>query len=168
VGDPLESFAAIRRVVRSVDPLLALSTPRRLRDVLEVALGEQRMMARLVSIFGGLALLLAVIGLYGVLAQLVAQRRSEIGLRVALGAEPASIVRLVLAQGLRLVVAGSVIGVVAAMAATRYIENQLFGVAPSDPMTMVTACLMFLAVGAVACLLPARRALRIDPTTALR
>jgi putative ABC transport system permease protein len=139
-----------------------------LRDVLEEALGQQRMMARLVSIFGGLAMLLAVIGLYGVLAHVVAERRAEIGVRVALGAKPWSIVRLVLAQGLRLIAVGSVIGVAIAVAATRYIEHQLFGVAPSDPVTMLTACALFLGIATVACVVPALRALRVEPTAALR
>jgi putative ABC transport system permease protein len=168
VADPMETLPAVRRVVREVDPLLALSTPARLREVLEEALGEQRMMARLVSIFGVLALVLAVIGLYGVLAHVVTERRAEIGLRVALGAEPGSILRLVLAQGLKLILIGSLIGVAIAIATTRLIANQLFGVAPTDPVTLAAACALFLAVGTMACLVPARRALRVDPTTALR
>jgi predicted permease len=168
VADPLETFTLIRDVVREVDPLLALSAPLRLRDVLEEALGQQRMMARLVSIFGGLAMLLAVIGLYGVLAHVVAERRAEIGVRVALGAKPWSIVRLVLAQGLRLIAVGSVIGVAIAVAASRYIEHQLFGVAPSDPMMVLTACALFLGIATVACVVPALRALRVEPTAALR
>ncbi|HUE86149.1 MAG TPA: ABC transporter permease [Vicinamibacterales bacterium] len=168
VTDPMEMFAAVRRVVRELDPLLALSTPRLLRDVFEETLGEQRMMARLVSMFGGLALALAVIGLYGVLAHVVTERRAEIGLRVALGARPGSIMRLVLAQGLWLVIVGSIIGMGMALAAARLIENQLFGVAPSDPVTLVMACALFLAIATLACVIPARRALRVDPTAALR
>jgi predicted permease len=168
VTEPMETFAAIRRVVRDVDPLLALSTPVRLRDVLEGALGQQRMMARLVSIFGGLALLLAGIGLYGVLAHVVAQRRAEIGVRMALGAKPLLVLRLVLGQGLRLVGLGAVIGVAITVAATRYVENQLFGVGPTDPAALVMACALFLVIATPACLLPARRALLVDPSTTLR
>jgi predicted permease len=168
VTDPMETFPAIRRAVREVDPLLALSPPLRLSDVLEETLGQQRMMARLVSIFGALALALAVIGLYGVLAHVVAERRAEIGLRVALGAKPGSILRLVLAQGLRLILVGSLIGVALAIATTRLIEHQLFGIAPTDPATLAVACAVFLAIAAIACIVPARRALRVDPITALR
>jgi predicted permease len=168
VTDPMEIYPAIRRLVRDVDPLLALSTPLRLRDVLEETLGQQRMMARLVSIFGALALALAVIGLYGLLAHVVTERQAEIGLRVALGAHPRSILRLVLSQGLRLILIGSLLGVGIAVATTRLIENQLFGIAPTDPVTLVMACALFLAIAAIACIVPARRALRVDPTTALR
>jgi predicted permease len=166
--DPTDLVPAVRRVVREVDPLLTLSTPMRLSDVLDQALGNRRLMARLVTVFGALALALAVIGLYGVLAHVVTARRTEIGVRVALGARPRAIVRMILLQGVRLVIIGSVSGVLVALAVTRYIESQLFGVTPSDPLTLVAAFALFAVVATAACLIPARRALGVDPTTALR
>jgi putative ABC transport system permease protein len=125
-------------------------------------------MARLVTAFGFLALGLAVIGLYGVLTHVVTSRRTEIGVRVALGADPRLIVRMVLLQGVRLVVIGAAIGLIAALAATRYIESQLFGVTSSDPLTLLAAVMTLFAVALVACAVPASRALRVDAADVLR
>jgi len=167
-ADPAEVFPVIRRAVREIDPLLVLTPPVSMREVLDRLLGDQRMMARLVSLFGVVAVALAAIGLYGVLAHLVAQRRAEIGLRVALGARPESIVALVLRQGLRLVLLGLPLGLAGALAASRYVRSQLFGVEPTDPLTYATVTALFLVITAVACLIPARRAVRVDPAIALR
>jgi ABC-type antimicrobial peptide transport system permease subunit len=136
--------------------------------VLQQSLGDQRLMARLVSAFGFLALGLALIGLYGVLTHVVTSRRTEIGVRVALGADPRIIVRMVLLQGVRLVVIGAAIGLVAALAATRYIESQLFGVTPTDPVTLLVAVMTFFVAALVACVVPASRALRVDAAAVLR
>ena len=168
VTDPMDVLPAVRRVVRDIDPLLTLTTPVRLSEVLQQSLGDQRLMARLVTAFGFLALGLAVIGLYGLLAHVVTSRRAEIGVRVALGAHPRLIVRMVLLQGLRLVAIGAVIGLVAALAATRYVESQLFGVTPSDPLTLLVAVMTFVGVALLACAVPAFRALRVDAAAALR
>jgi predicted permease len=168
VTDPMDMMPAVRRVVRAVDPLLTLTTPVRLSDVLQRSLGDQRLMARLVTAFGFLALGLAVIGLYGVLTHVVTSRRTEIGVRVALGADPRLIVRMVLLQGVRLVVIGAAIGLIAALAATRYIESQLFGVTSSDPLTLLAAVMTLFAVALVACAVPASRALRVDAADVLR
>jgi predicted permease len=168
VVDPLEVFPTIRQAVRSVDPLLALSTPLRLSEVLARSLGEQRMMARLVVVFGALAFILAVTGLYGVLAHLVLQRRAEIGVRLALGAPPRSVFALIVGQGLKLVVIGLPLGIAGALTATRYVRSQLFGVEPSDPLTFAAVCAIFIAIAVAACAIPARRAIAIDPTIALR
>jgi predicted permease len=168
VADPAEMFPVIRQVVREIDPLLVLTTPVSLRQVLDRSLGDQRMMARLVSLFGVAAVALAMIGLYGVLAHQVVQRRAEIGVRLALGARPESIVALVLRQGLRLVLLGLPLGLAGALAASRYVRSQLFGVEPTDPLTYATVTALFLVITAVACLIPARRAVRVDPAIALR
>jgi len=115
------------------------------------------------SIFGGVALLLAAFGLYGVLSYTVSQRRREIGVRMALGAGRGQVVRLVVGQGGALVAAGVVLGLVAAATASRIVESVLFGVTPADPLTFTAVTAVLLGVASLACWLPARRAARIDP-----
>ena len=122
----------------------------------------------LFSALAGLALVLAAVGLYGVLAFSVAQRSFEIGVRVALGARPRDVLALVTRQGMMLVAAGLVLGLAIAIAASRVIASLLYQVAPTDPATYVTAGVLLVVVGVVACYVPARRASRVDPTTALR
>ena len=167
-GNPLLLIPALRQALTEVDPHLVLGRPRLLRDEFERSLGNQRMMATMVGLFGLLAIVLAAIGLYGVMAHLAGQRTGEIGLRLALGAEPRTIFRLMLTDGLRLVAIGTVIGLAGALAGARYVENQLFGVAPRDPLTLVGVCAMLFVVAIAACLIPARRAMRVDPAVALR
>lgn len=167
-GDPQSLIAPLRRVLSELDPQLVLGRPRLLRDEFERSLGDQRMMATMVGMFGLLAVVLAAIGLYGVMAHLAGQRTPEIGIRLALGAQPVSIFRLMLTDGLRLVVIGSVIGLLSAIAGARYVENQLFGIAPRDPLTLVAVCMLLLGVAIAACVIPARRAMRVDPALALR
>lgn len=122
----------------------------------------------LFSALAGLALVLAAVGLYGVLAFSVAQRSFEIGVRVALGARPRDVLALVTRQGMMLVAAGLVLGLAIAIAASRVIASLLYQVAPTDPATYVSAGVLLVVVGVVACYVPARRASRVDPTTALR
>ena len=167
-GNPLLLIPALRQALTEVDPHLVLGRPRLLRDEFERSLVDQRMMATMVGLFGLLAIVLAAIGLYGVMAHLAGQRTGEIGLRLALGAEPRTIFRLMLTDGLRLVAVGAVIGLAGALAGARYVENQLFGVAPRDPLTLVGVCAMLFVVAMAACLIPARRAMRVDPAVALR
>jgi ABC-type antimicrobial peptide transport system permease subunit len=132
------------------------------------SLSTPRMAATLLGMLGGLGLLLGTLGLYGVMAYLVTQRTHEIGIRMALGAERGNILRLVLRQALRLVVLGLALGTLGALAAARLIEGLLYGVQPQDPMTMAMVMLVLAGAALVACLLPARRAVRVDPITALR
>ena len=132
-GDPAAQIPPLRRVLQEVDPQLVLGRPRVLSEEFTRSIGDQRMMATLVGLFGLLALVLAAIGLYGVMAHLAGQRTTEIGIRLALGAQPSSILKLMLTDGLRLVAIGSVIGFIGAFAGARYVQNQLFGVAPTDP-----------------------------------
>jgi predicted permease len=167
-GDPHSLIAPLRRALNEVDPRLVLGRPRLLRDEFNRSLGDQRMMATMVGLFGGLSVLLAAIGLYGVMAHLAGQRTPEIGLRLALGAQPVSIFRLMLTDGLRLVALGSVIGLAGAIACASYVENQLFGIAPRDPLTLIAVCVLLLTVAIAACIVPARRAMRVDPAVALR
>jgi ABC-type antimicrobial peptide transport system permease subunit len=127
-----------------------------------------RLGATMFSIFGGAALVLAVVGLYAVLAYGVSQRTHEIGVRLALGADGNSVVRLVVSQGVRVAALGLVIGTLGALAGARLLREQLFGVAPNDPATFVTVALTLLGVAVLASWLPARRASRVNPVEALR
>ena len=141
-GNPLSLVPAIREAVRHVDSQLAVERPQLLSDVLDRTLSRQRMMATLVGLFGAVALILAVLGLYGVMAHAATERTTEIGIRLAMGAQPASIVTLLLGQGLRLLGIGVAIGLTGALLGTRYIEAQLFGVTATDPLTFVGGCVV--------------------------
>ena len=165
---PRALVPAIRDAVRRVDSQLALGRPQLLGDVLDRTLSSQRMLATLVGFFGGVALLLAALGLYGVMAHAATQRTPEIGIRLAMGAQPASIVSLLLAQSVRLLGIGAAIGLTGALVGTRYIESQLFGVTPTDLVTFVSACVVLAIAGLTASLIPAFHAMRIDPIIALR
>ena len=167
-GAPLGELAAVRRVLREVDPQLVLGRPRTLRDEFDLSVADQRLMATLIGLFGLVALILAAIGLYGVMTHVAGQRTTEIGVRMALGAEPSSIMRVLLKDGLRLVAMGCVLGIAGALAAARLVHAQLFGVDALDPLTFAIVGATLLLVGAAACLLPAWRAMRIDPMIALR
>jgi ABC-type antimicrobial peptide transport system permease subunit len=127
-----------------------------------------RLLAWLLGAFGAIALTLGALGIFGVLAFAVSQRRREIGVRVALGASPRSVLRLIVMQGMFLAVSGVVIGVIGAAVLTRSMESVLFGIEPADPLTFAEVVAVLLATAALASWLPARRALAIDPVTALR
>jgi predicted permease len=167
-GDPLATLPAIRQAVRDLDPRVAVTRPRRLADELDRSVTEQRAMATFVGVLSGIALLLAAVGLYGVMAHAARQRTAEIGLRLALGATPASIVSLVVARGARLVSLGAALGVVAAFLGVRFVRNRLFGVEPTDPLTWIAVSAALISIALVACVIPARRAMRVNPTVALR
>ena len=122
----------------------------------------------LLGLFSALALALAVIGLYGVMSYTVTQRTHELGVRLALGAQAADVLKLILKQGLKLALTGIVIGLLTALALTRWIETLLFNVRPTDPLTFTVIALLLLAVALLACWLPARRATKVDPLIALR
>ena len=120
------------------------------------------------GIFAGLAMVLASVGLYGVISFLVGRLTREIGVRMSLGARPTDVLRLILADGLRLVITGVVVGIVAAHLLTRLLESMVYGVSPRDPLVFVLVSLVMIAVSLLACYVPARRASRVDPITALR
>jgi putative ABC transport system permease protein len=167
-NNPMSLVSAIREAVRQVDSQLAVERPQLLRDVLDRTLSRQRMMATLVGLFGAVALILAVFGLYGVMAHVATQRTPEIGIRLAMGAQPASIVTLLLGQGLRLLGIGLAIGLTGALLGTWYIEAQLFGVTTTDPLTFVSGCVVLAIAGLTASVIPALRAMRVDPIITLR
>jgi predicted permease len=166
--EPSALASAARQLIESVDGGLAVSKVTTLADTLSASLLRERAMATLGSLFGLLALLLASVGLYGVLAYAVTQRTREIGIRIALGAPGRQVRRLVLRQGMRWVAAGVGAGFVGSLALTRFLSSQLFGVSPADPATFVCVTVFLGVVALLACWLPARRAARIDPMEALR
>jgi len=130
--------------------------------------GQRRLSMMLLSLFSGIALVLASVGIYGVMSYSVTQRARELGVRIALGADRSDVLRLVLRQGMRLALAGIGIGLVAALALTRFIESQLYGVAATDPFTFVLVAGILAATALLANLLPALRAMRMDPAVVLR
>jgi len=166
--DPAAIFAPVRAVVRQIDPNVPMYDMRTLIDQVDKSLVTERLMALLSAAFGGLATILAAMGLYGVMAYVVSRRTREIGIRMALGADRGVVVWLVMREVLLLAVAGVAIGLGSSWALTRLVESQLFEVAPSDPLTMAAATFGIAGVAMLAGYLPARRATGIDPTTALR
>jgi predicted permease len=167
-GDPMALVGAVREVTRSLDPRLTLTRPRRLVDEFDRSVETERLLARLTGMLSGIALLLAAVGLYGVMAHSVKQRTREVGLRLALGATPASIMQLVVGGGFRLVAIGSALGLAGAFAGVRFVRNQLFGVEPTDPLTWLAVSALLVSVALLACGIPARRAMRVAPATVLR
>jgi predicted permease len=167
-GDPLALTAAARAAIREIDPNLALAEVKTQTQMMAEALTQERLLAKLCAFFGALALALAAIGLYGLMAYSVSRRTHEIGIRMALGAHRRQVLYMVLQQSLVLVAAGTVIGLLAAMATTRLIGSELYGLKPTDPLTLASAAFFMLAVGAFAAYLPALRATKVDPTVALR
>ena len=167
-ADPAELVPALRAAVQSMDPDLPVYGVRRLESVLDENVASRRLSVSLLGGFAGLALLLATVGIYGVTAFAVSMRTQEIGIRMALGADPRSVMRMVLGQGARLAVAGVATGVIAALALTRLMASLLFQVRATDPVTYSDVAILLIVVALAACYIPARRAMRVDPMTALR
>ncbi len=166
-GDPAATIEPVRRVIHQHDPRMPVQNPQVVKDVISQSLWAVNLAAGLLGVFGVLALVLACVGLYGVMSYSVGQRTREIGLRMALGAGRQTVLALVLRQGLTLVGAGVVVGVAGALAASRLVGTLLFA-SPSDPVSFVGASAALVAVALVASLVPARRASRVDPIIALR
>lgn len=160
--------AAVRREVQAVDPAQPLYGVQGMDLVIENSVREKSVNTTLLSVFAGVSLLLAVIGVYGVMSYTVAQHTREIGIRMALGAQPSAILKLIIGRGLVLVSVGVVIGVLASFGLTRFIESMLFGVTPTDPLTFVMIMALLGLVAILACLIPAQRATRVDPIMVLR
>jgi putative ABC transport system permease protein len=167
-GSPEPLVPAVRRLVQQLDPTQAITAAKTMEDYLSEEMARPRLYASLVGAFAALALLLAAVGLYGLVAYVVGQRTHEIGIRIALGATRASVLRMVLRQGMRLAVIGLILGVAGALAMGRVLSTLLFGVTATDPLTYAAVSLFLLIVAVAAALIPARRAALIDPTVALR
>ena len=167
-GNPLALLPEVRAAVRAVDPNLPVDRPSTQSENIDRTLFRQRMLAWLSSLLGGLALLLAAIGLYALLAQEVGRRTREIGIRMALGADRGQVLRMVISLGATLAAIGLAAGLAGAWAATRGLRTLLYGVTPADPATAAGVALLLLGVALAACWLPARRATRVDPLVALR
>jgi putative ABC transport system permease protein len=164
----LSLVPAIKQAVRAVDPEQAVSNIRTFDEVLDEEVVERRLGAALVAAFAALALLLASLGVYGVLSYFVNQHRTEIGVRLALGASRGAILRLVVGKGMILALAGVGLGTVGALALTRFVSSLLYGIAPADPATFTAAAGVLTTVAWLACYLPARRAARVDPMVTMR
>jgi ABC-type antimicrobial peptide transport system permease subunit len=158
----------VREQVRRLDAALPITDVKPMTSVLLDSMSDRRFHLVLLSTFAGLAFVLAVIGVYGVLAHLVAQRAREVGVRMALGARRIDVLWLMLRQGFPLIAGGIACGALGALAATRLMRSLLYGVGPGDPLTFVAAAGSLALVGLLASLIPARRATRVDPTIALR
>jgi predicted permease len=168
VGDPAQFLTAVRQAVRSVDPNLPIGGVTTLADDISGDLAQQKITARLTTIFGMLALALACLGLYGVMSYTVARRTGELGVRVALGASRSAVLWLVLRQSLVMASVGLAAGLLLSFMAGRALRSLLFGLSPYDPVTVVTAAAVLLAMSIASGLVPARRAARVDPIVALR
>jgi predicted permease len=167
-GSEAAITTAIRAATREIDANLPLTGVRTQVAQIDRLFTQERLFAKLCSVFGGLALLLSAVGLYGLMSYAVLRRTGEIGLRMALGALPGHVLKMILRESLGLVGLGIVTGVAAAFGASRFVESLLFGLSPTDPLAYGSGALLLIVVAFVACLLPARRAARVDPMAALR
>ena len=167
-SDPLRLTSAVTAKIRELDPSLPIAQVSTMDQLLAAATSQPRFRTTLIALFAGLALALATVGIYGVISYSVTQRAHELGTRMALGAQKRDVLRLVLGQGLRLALTGTVIGLAAALPLTRLLKSLLFGVRATDPPTFCVVTLLLVLVSLLACYLPARRAAQIDPMPALR
>ena len=167
-GDATAIVAAIRREVRSLDPNLPVYGIKTFAEQINDSIRQERLVALLSSLFGLLALLLAALGLYGVVAYAVTRRTHEIGIRLALGAKRMNVLQLILGNGMKLMLFGMVLGFAGALGLTRILRNQLYQVGTTDPWTFAAVALLLGLVGFFSCLIPARRAIKVDPIAALR
>ena len=168
MGNAAAVFPAIRAAVREIDPTLPVLNLRTQDEQIDRLHSQELLFARVSGLFGGLALTLACVGLYGLMSYAVLRRSAEIGLRIALGALPAHVLRMILRESLTLVCLGVASGVAAAYGASRLIATMLFGLSPADPQTYGASVLILAAVALLASWLPARRASRVDPMIAFR
>jgi predicted permease len=167
-ADPQAILPAIREVVAQVNTNLPLFDVKTESEQIDRLLFRERLVARLAGFFGLLALVLACVGLYGLLSYEVSRRTREIGIRLALGAQPERVLKLVLGQGIVLAIAGAGLGIAVALGVMRYLASMLYDVHANDPITMIGVALLLTVVAVAACYIPARRAMRVDPIVALR
>ena len=167
-ADPLHLDRSVRDTFAAVDPLVPTGRVRTMQQVLSHSLALRSFLMTMLSLFAALAIVLACVGIYGVISYAVSQRTREIGVRIALGAVPGDVLRLVLSEALKLIIIGVVLGVAAALALTRAMAGVLYGVSAADPVIFLSVVLVLVSVSVAACYVPARRATRVDPIVALR
>jgi len=167
-GDPIDLVPAVRAAVAQIDPRAPLAEVQPMTAFVDKAMAPVRFTSTLIGIFAVIAVLLAAIGLYGVLSTIVRQRTAEIGMRMVFGAQRGTILQLIVGEGLRLSVAGIGLGLIAAAMVTRVMTTMLVGVTPTDPVTFLAIVVLFVGIAMLASWLPARRASRLDPMNALR
>jgi putative ABC transport system permease protein len=168
LGDPQPLVAAVRTKIAEIDPNLPVTSVASMESIVATSVAQPRVLSQFVGVFAGFALLLAAIGIYGVMAYSVAARTQEMGIRMSMGAGPRDIFKLVVGQGMRLALIGVAIGIVASLGLTRLISALLFGVSATDPVAFSLAAIALVTTALVACYLPARRATRVDPMVVLR
>jgi len=166
--DPASLTSAVIGQIHSLDPDLAVANIRTMEQVINSSVAGPRFNTLLLGVFAGVALFLAAIGIYGVMAYAITQQTHEIGIRLALGAQPRNVLQLVLRRGVRLAGVGAAFGVAAALALTRLMAGLLYGISATDPATFSCVVILLLAIALLACYVPARRAMRVDPMVALR
>src|SRR6266446_4195975 len=167
-ADPLSVVAAVRREVQTLDPNQPVFNVSTMEKTLDQSLGTQRLSMALLAVLASLALILAAVGIYGVMSYTVTQRTHEIGIRMAIGAQRRDVFRMVIGRGMVLVLFGVALGLIGAFSLTRLMRTMLFGVAPTDPLTFVSIAVLLTGVALVACYVPGRRATKVDPLVALR
>ena len=158
----------VQKTLASVDPSLPIGIPETLNEEVHNSISGDRETAVIASLFGAAAALLVCLGIFGLLSYSVAQRQREIGIRMALGAEKKDVLKMVIGQGLKLALIGVAIGIVGALALTRFLASLLYGVKPTDPLTFIAVSVILITVALLACYIPARRAAKVDPMVALR
>ena len=167
-SDPNQLISSIRAAVREIDPDQPIYNPRTMQEIRAESVAGERLNLTLLSLFAGIALVLAVVGIYGVMSYSVTQRTHEIGIRMAIGARPRDVFTMILGQGMKLALIGVAIGLLLAFLLTRLMETMLFGVAPTDAPTFVGISILLISVAVLACYLPGRRATKVEPTVSLR
>jgi ABC-type antimicrobial peptide transport system permease subunit len=167
-ADPMSLVPAVKQAIREVDPEQAVSNVRTLDEILDEHVAPRRLGAGLVTAFAALALLLAALGAYALLAHFVGEHTSEIGVRLALGASTGDVLRFVVTKGMALALSGVVLGALGALAFARFVASLLYGIGATDPVTFTAAGGGLVIIGLVACYQPALRAARVDPAAALR
>ena len=167
-GDPNQLIAAVRQQVKAIDADQPIYSVRTMDDIRSESVAPERLNLTLLSIFAGIALVLAVVGIYGVMSYTVTQRTHEIGIRMAIGAQPRDVFRMVIGQGMMLALMGVASGLIGAFGLTRLMASMLFGVEPTDPMTFAAIAVLLTGVALVACYVPGRRATKVDPVESLR
>jgi putative ABC transport system permease protein len=167
-SDPNQLIGSVRAAIREIDPDQPIHSVRTMDEIRAESVQNERLNLTLLSLFAGIALVLAIVGIYGVMSYSVTQRTHEIGIRMAIGARPRDVFTMILGHGMKLALIGVVIGLAGAFALTRLMASMLFGVAPTDAMTYAAISVLLVAVTLVACYLPGRRATKVEPTISLR